>query len=201
MRKYNIAFFASHGGSNMQAIIDEIERGKLVSVPALLITNNSKSGAVTRAINHNIPTYHISNVTHPNDHDRIQFLIHLFDKYQIDLVVLAGYMKKLHDDIIQKVSGKVLNIHPALLPDFGGEGMYGMNVHKAVIESGAAKSGATVHFVNSEYDRGKIILQESIEVSPDDNPESLAAKVLMIEHKIYPQAISMLENEEIGNIQ
>lgn len=193
MKKFNIAFFASHGGSNMQAIIDNIAKGNLNSKVAALISNNSKSGAAERALKQNIPFYHVSNLTHPDETSRVSQILSIFDKYSIDLVVLAGYMKKLPNAIIENVSGRVLNIHPALLPDFGGESMYGMNVHKAVIESGAKISGATVHLVNSEYDRGRILLQESISIQKDDTPEILAEKVLKIEHKIYPEVIRMLE--------
>ncbi len=193
MKKFNIAFFASHGGSNMQAIIDNIANGNLNSKAALLISNNSKSGAAERALTRNIPFYHISNLTNPDEISRIKQIQFIFDKHGIDLVVLAGYMKKLPNEIIEKVSGRVLNIHPALLPDFGGESMYGMNVHKAVIQSGVKISGATVHLVNSEYDRGRILLQESISIQKDDTPDTLAEKVLKIEHKIYPEVIRMLE--------
>ena len=197
MKTFNIAFFASHGGSNMQAIIDEIERGRLKSKPALVISNNSKSGSAERAAKHNIPFYHISTITHPDETERTEYIMSLFTQYNINLVVLAGYMKKLPVEIINKVGGRVLNIHPALLPKFGGEGMYGMNVHKAVIESKEYYSGATVHLVDSEYDRGKILHSRSLDVFTDDTPESLAERVLKIEHQIYPEVIEMLENEKI----
>lgn len=198
MKKFNIAFFASHGGSNMQKIIDNIENGNLISNASLLISNNSKSGAAERAKNHNIPFYHISSLTHPVENDRTYQISLLFDEYDINLVVLAGYMKKFPNELIKKVSGKVLNIHPALLPNFGGENMYGMNVHNAVIESGAKISGATVHIVDSEYDRGRILLQESVDVLLDDTPETLAVRVLKAEHIIYSKVISLLESEAIS---
>jgi phosphoribosylglycinamide formyltransferase 1 len=197
MKTFNIAFFASHGGSNMQAIIDEIEKGRLKSKPALVISNNSKSGSAERARNHNIPFYHISTITYPDEVERTEFIKSLFAEYEINLVVLAGYMKKLPVEIITLVGGRVLNIHPALLPKFGGEGMYGMNVHKAVVESDENYSGATVHLVDSEYDRGKILLQRSIDIFVHDTPESLAERVLKIEHEIYPEVIEMLEKEII----
>jgi len=197
MKTFNIAFFASHGGSNMQAIIDEIEKGRLKSKPALVISNNSKSGSAERARNQNIPFYHISTITHPDESERTDFIKSLFDQYKINLVVLAGYMKKLPVEIINKVGGRVLNIHPALLPKFGGEGMYGMNVHRAVIESCDTNSGATIHLVDSDYDRGKILHSRIIDVLANDTPESLAERVLKIEHQIYPEVIEMLENEII----
>ncbi len=177
----------------MHAIIDACKSGFLQSKPSLLISNNSKSGAIQRAINENIPYFHISSFSHPDEKIRNNQIIQYLKEYNIDLIILAGYMKKLDSEIIDFVNGMVLNIHPALLPKFGGENMYGMNVHKAVIEAKEKISGATVHFVNSYYDKGKIILQREVEISPNDSPESLAEKVLKIEHIIYPEAIKLLE--------
>lgn len=177
----------------MQAIIDACKTGILQSKPSLLISNNSKSGAIQRAINENIPYFHISSISYPNEKIRNKQIIHYLSEYNINLIILAGYMKKLDSEIIDFVNGMVLNIHPALLPKFGGENMYGMNVHNAVIEAKEKISGASVHFVNSEYDKGKIILQREIEVSENDSPQSLAEKVLKIEHIIYPEAIKLLE--------
>jgi phosphoribosylglycinamide formyltransferase-1 len=197
MKSFNIVFFASHGGTNMQAIIDNIENGKLISKPSLVISNNSKSGAAERAHNYNIPFYHISSKTHPDENGQINYISSLFDKFNIDLVILAGYMKKFPKELIDKVGGKVLNIHPALLPKFGGENMYGLNVHKAVIDAKERISGATIHLVDSEYDRGRILLQHKVDVFPEDTPEDLAVRVLKIEHKLYPQCISFLEQEKL----
>ncbi|MDX9789852.1 MAG: phosphoribosylglycinamide formyltransferase [Candidatus Kapaibacterium sp.] len=197
MKCYNIAFFASHNGSNMQSIIEQIKAGILCSKAALIISNNSNSGAAEKAGRYGIPFYHISSKTHLDENERTAFISELYDEFDISLTVLAGYMKKFPPELIRKANGMVLNIHPALLPKFGGEGMFGMNVHKAVIQSGEQFSGATVHLVDSEYDRGRILLQESLEVSPDDTPESLARRVLEIEHRIYPALIKMLELESI----
>lgn len=197
MKNFNIAFFASHSGSNMQAIINQIEIGKLKSNPCMIISNNSNSGACERAENHKIPFYHISTKTHPNDLEREKYIEFLFEHHNINLVVLAGYMKKLPDAIIKKVNNMVLNIHPALLPKYGGEGMYGMNVHKAVIENKELFSGATVHQVNSEYDEGNILMQAVVPVYANDTPEKLAERVLKIEHIIFPLTIELLESEQI----
>ncbi|MBX3044776.1 MAG: phosphoribosylglycinamide formyltransferase [Candidatus Kapabacteria bacterium] len=197
MKTFNIAFFASHGGSNMQAILDAIKDGRLKSNPAVLITNNSKSGACEKAAAFGLLVYHVSSVTHPDDNERAKFIIEILEKFKIDLIVLAGYMKKLPSEVIARMNGRVLNIHPALLPKFGGEGMYGINVHKAVIEAGNKISGATVHLVESEYDRGRILLQKEVVVLADDSPETLAERVLKAEHKLYPNVIELLEKEEI----
>ncbi|MDT3737894.1 MAG: phosphoribosylglycinamide formyltransferase [Candidatus Kapabacteria bacterium] len=197
MKSFNIAFFASHGGSNMQALIDASKSGRLKSTPALVISNNSNSIVLERAVKEEIPNFHISSNTHPDDNVRTQYIIKLFELYKINLVVLAGYMKKLPDEVINKVNGRVLNIHPALLPKFGGEGMYGMKVHQAVLDAKETESGVTVHLVDSEYDRGRILLQRTVPVNIDDTPETLAARVLEIEHRIYPEVIEMIESGKI----
>ncbi len=193
----NIAFFASHGGSNMQAIIDAIKDGRLNANAACVISNNSNSGALQRARSENIPAYHISTKTHPIDELRIQRMIEIFIEHNINIIVLAGYMKKLPTEIIEFVGGRVLNIHPALLPKHGGEGMYGINVHKSVIETKDKITGATVHLVDSEYDRGKILQQISIDVLPDDTAESLAERVLAVEHIIYTDTLAKIANGDI----
>jgi phosphoribosylglycinamide formyltransferase-1 len=181
----------------MQAILDAIVNGSLKAEPKILISNNSKAYCNERARLHNIDTYHISSKTHPDSDEMESYIISLFDKYEIDTIVLAGYMKKLSPIIINQVNGRVLNIHPALLPKFGGEGMFGMNVHKAVIEANEKESGASVHLVDSEYDRGRILAQESVPVFPEDTPETLAERVLVIEHKIYAETLMKIANGEI----
>ncbi|PKL85190.1 MAG: phosphoribosylglycinamide formyltransferase [Ignavibacteriae bacterium HGW-Ignavibacteriae-1] len=192
-----IAFFASHGGSNMQAIIDAIKSGETDAVAALVISNNSESGAIERAKKEGIPFSHISSKTHPDENERISTMIEKLDECNIDLIILAGYMKKIPSQIIEHVGGRVLNIHPALLPKFGGEGMYGMNVHKAVIESGETVSGATVHLVDSEYDRGRILMQKEVPVLADDTPETLAARVLVAEHLLYKETLKKIISGDI----
>ena len=119
--------------------------------------------------------------------------INLLEKHKIDLIVLAGYIKKLPKEITDKFENRIINIHPALLPKFGGKGMYGMNVHKAVIEAKEKYSGPTIHFVDDIYDNGEILLQKKVEISADDTPESLQKKVLELEHVVYPEAIKLLE--------
>lgn len=192
MPKLIIGFMASHGGSNMQAIIDAIKHGNIYAEAACVISNNSKSGAAERAKNESIPFYHISGQTHttPEEHDNA--IIDAFMKHNVNIIVLAGYMKKLSQTVINKWMGRILNIHPALLPKYGGEGMWGMHVHKAVIQAGEKISGATVHIVNSEYDRGEILAQSKVKVLPEDTPESLAAKVLEKEHTLYPMVLQKI---------
>jgi len=119
-------------------------------------------------------------------------LLKLLKKHRIDLIALAGYLKKVPPVVVAAYRHRMLNIHPALLPDFGGAGYYGMRVHAAVLASGAQQSGATVHFVDNEYDTGPILLQDRVPVMPDDTPAKLAKRVLALEHRLYPQALQLL---------
>ena len=193
--KMRICFFASHGGSNMQAILDSIESGILNAQASLLITNNSQSYALERAKIAGVPAYHLSGKTNPLDLNEV--IIEKLRTHNVNIIVLAGYMKKLDDSIIDFVEGRVLNIHPALLPKFGGAGMYGMNVHTAVIEAGEKVSGATVHLVNNHYDEGRILNQIECPVLAGDSPEELAERILKIEHEIYTDTLIKITNGEI----
>jgi len=117
-------------------------------------------------------------------------------KHGIEIILLAGYMRKVPDAVVTAFPERIINIHPALLPKFGGEGMYGIHVHTAVLEAGETESGATVHLVNEEYDKGRILMQRHVPVLADDTPESLAARVLECEHKLYPEALEKLIAEQ-----
>ncbi len=183
---------ASHGGSNMQAIIDAIKSGKIDAEAACLISNNSNSGAMERAAKEQIAHYHISSKTHSESEAQDQAIIDAFKKHNVNIIVLAGYMRKLSSRIIREWQGRILNIHPALLPAFGGKGMWGMNVHKAVIAAGEEESGATVHIVDEQFDHGRILEQMEVSVMPDDTPEILAARVLEKEHKLYPLVLAQI---------
>ena len=184
-----IAIFASGGGSNFKAIQRHIESGDICANIELLISNNSNSGAVEYALEKNIETLIINEVRFPDFKKGEIFLLKKLVFKQIDLICLAGYIKLLSQNIVEKYNNCILNIHPALLPQFGGKGFYGMKVHEAVIESGAKESGATVHFVNENYDEGQIIAQEKIMINNDYTPEILSKKVLQIEHELYPRVI------------
>lgn len=189
---------ASGSGTNFQSIIDAIKNGSLNADPILLISNNSKAFALERAKNEGLQSYHISSIKYPNEKELNEKLLSIFYKNNINLIVLAGYMKKIDISIINEFDNRITNIHPALLPKYGGKGMYGMNVHKAVIDAGETESGATVHLVNSEFDKGQILAQKKVAIEKDDTPETLAAKVLTIEHKLYPET---LQNIAIGKIK
>ncbi|MFI5262941.1 MAG: phosphoribosylglycinamide formyltransferase [Candidatus Kapaibacterium sp.] len=191
-----LAVFASGQGSNLEAIYHSISRGALHDVElALVISNNSASGALSFARKREIPGIHLSVLSCENDKLKFEskLLLTLQDA-KIDLIALAGYMKKLPGKVLEEYAGRIVNIHPALLPEFGGKGMYGMNVHAAVLASGAKISGASAHFVEGEYDTGEIILQETCPVIQGETPESLAERVKEIEHRILPKAIQVIAN-------
>ena len=187
--------FASGSGTNFQAILNAHKKGIFNSDIVLLITNNSKCGAAEIAKENGVEVVHISRKIYPDLSDSVYTNLFLdkLNLYKIDLIILAGYMKMLDPLIVSKFHNRILNIHPALLPSFGGEGMYGINVHKAVIEAGVKVSGVTIHFVNENYDEGKIIFQKCVEVSEDDDEYSLQKKVLVLEHKYYSHVISEIE--------
>jgi len=146
--------------------------------------NNLVAGVLTRAKNHNIDTVVINSAQTKGG-----LLLETLRDHKTDLIVLAGYMKLIPREITSAYPNRILNIHPALLPKFGGKGMYGMNVHKAVVKSGATQSGMTIHYVNEKYDDGAILFQERVVVNPEDKPEDVAANVLKLEHKNYPRII------------
>jgi phosphoribosylglycinamide formyltransferase-1 len=186
----NLGFLASHNGSNMQAIIDACKSGVLQATPSVVISNNSSSEATTRAGKENIPNYHLSSKTHPGSDELDKAMLKVLQQHNAKLVILAGYMKKLGPRTLTHFKGRVLNIHPALLPKFGGKGMFGRHVHEAVLAAGAAQSGPTVHFVDEEYDHGPVAAHMPVPVRPDDTPDTLAARVLAAEHQIYPRVVA-----------
>ncbi|TAL69247.1 MAG: phosphoribosylglycinamide formyltransferase [Bacteroidetes bacterium] len=195
MPKLNLGFLASHGGSNMQAIIDACKKDNFNAKPCVVISNNSESQALQRAKKEGIPYYHISTATHNDNVD--DAIIGVMEKHNVDLIILAGYMKKLGDKVIEKFKGKILNIHPALLPKYGGKGMYGKYVHEAVLAAGEKVSGPTVHVVDLVYDHGRILSQKEVPVYPDDTKETLSARVLEQEHILYPETIKKIADGEI----
>ncbi len=191
MADLSIAVFASGSGTNLQALMNASKGGILRGEVAAVVSNNSRAYALERARKENIPAYHISGKTYSERAKFVSRLFEVFDENNINLVVLAGYMKLVPIEVVRKYRSRIINIHPALLPGYGGKGMYGTNVHKAVIESGDQLSGATVHIVDEIYDHGAILIQRTVPVLADDTPELLAARVLKVEHQILPQAAAM----------
>ena len=197
MKKLSLVALASGGGTNLQAIIDNIEAGKLDAQIKAVISNNSKAGALERARNHNIPAIHLSHKQFDTPEEFDRKLLSILKENETDLVILAGYMKKLSSPVVRAYKNKILNIHPALLPTFGGKGMYGIHVHEAVINSGVKVTGVTVHLVDEIYDHGAIIVQKCVPVLSDDTPETLQQRVLPHEHELYSKAIQLFAEDKV----
>lgn len=181
----NLAVFVSGRGSNLKAILDYPGLDKLVSVVAV-ISDKFDCAAFSIAKEKNIATFTTGKAE--GKLSEVE-LLNLLTDLKVDLIVLAGYLKLIPAILLEQYAQKIINIHPALLPSFGGKGMYGMNVHKAVFDSSAQVSGATVHFVDNTYDTGKIIAQKSVDISDVVAPEEIAERVLTVEHKILPEVI------------
>ena len=193
----NIAIFASGSGTNFKSIYHHVQLGEIPGQIVLTISNNSDSGAIKFAKGNNMLTLIINEARYPKQVDRYELLIQTLAGNDVDLICLTGYMKLLPKSIVHKYYNRVLNIHPALLPHFGGKGFYGMKVHEAVIASGTEESGVTVHFVDEKYDQGKIIVQEKVKVYRTDTAETLARRVLKVEHKLYPQVVKAFCEDRI----
>ena len=197
-RKLPIGVLASHGGTNLQAIIDACAAGSLDAEIRVVISNNSRSLALSRARRARVPAIHLSSATHPAPALLDNTIAETLDLYGVELVALAGYMKKLGPQILSRYRNRVLNVHPSLLPKFGGRGMYGERVHSAVLAAGESVSGVSVHLVDEEYDQGPVIAQSQVAVVPGDTPETLAARVLETEHALYPQTIQRIASGDVN---
>lgn len=188
-RPLNVAVFASGGGTNFQALLDHQDEQDLWRV-ALLVMNR-EAGAADRAREAGVPV-RIIPTRDRSEEDVAREQLEACDEHDVDVVLLAGYLRRIPDAVVDRYRGRMLNIHPALLPDFGGPGMYGRKVHEAVIAADVDTSGATVHFVNEEYDDGAILGQWQVEVRAGDTAEELAQRVLRVEHELYPRAVDHL---------
>lgn len=185
----NIVVLVSGGGTNLQRIMDCIESGEIANAKIPLVVADRDCYGLARAEKHGVPHLLIN-----KGKDFSNQLIEAIPN-DTDLIVLAGFLSILKENFIQKFEGKIINIHPSLLPKFGGKGMWGMNVHQAVIDAQETESGATVHFVTAGIDEGEIILQGKVEVKAEDSAESLAQKIHEVEYDIFPKAIKMLLND------
>ena len=184
------AVLASGGGSNFQSLINHVASGDRTWSINLLVMNREQ-GAARRARSAGVPI-HIIPTKGREVSEIAQETLRVLDEHAIDIVLLAGYLRCIPSEVTSRFSGRILNIHPALLPEFGGPGMYGMNVHRAVAESESAMIGATIHFVSERYDEGTILGQWRMSRCPEDSAEEIAAKVLKIEHRLYPAAVDHL---------
>lgn len=190
MSGLRMAVLVSGGGTNLQSVIDAVEAGALSSQIVCVISNKETAYGLERARRHNIPAYFIN----PKEEGFDEKLLARLKEDEIDLVVLAGYIKILSSDLIKAYKHRIINIHPSLLPKFGGKGFYGIHVHEAVLAAREKESGATVHYVDEGVDTGEIILQRKVVVEEGDTPESLQARILeQIEHKILVEAIKKIE--------
>ena len=187
-----VGVLGSGRGSNFQAILDAIKRGAVPNVwVRVVISNNSNAGILEIARANAIPAIHMSQRQFPDEPAFVDALLKTFRQHDVNFIELAGYMKQLHTRVIAAFRNRIINIHPALLPKYGGKGMYGMHVHEAVVAHKENVSGATVHVVDEEFDHGTIVLQKQVSIEAGDTAEIVAAKVLRIEHEIYPQALRL----------
>jgi len=193
----NIGVFASGRGSNFQAILNAIQKGLLPARVVLVLSNKGDAGALEIARAYSLTAVHFSRKQFPDESSFAEAMLDVLKKHNVQIVALAGYLKKIPLNVVREYRNHILNIHPALLPSFGGAGMYGHYVHEAVLASGAKLSGATVHLVDEEYDRGPIVLQKAVAVEALDTPETLAEKVLKIEHEIYPLALKAFAEHRV----
>lgn len=177
-----VAVCISGRGSNLEALLRSLGPTDGVSV-VLVISNRADAGGLAVARDHDVPTAVVANTATADDWLRV------LEAHRVDFVVLAGFLRKVPAEVIAQYRGRLINVHPALLPDHGGPGMYGLNVHRAVLARGDLESGATVHGVTEQYDEGPILGQARVPVRPDDTPEALAARVLAVEHRLLPAAV------------
>ena len=188
-----LAVLASHEGSTLQALIDACATRTLNAEVVLVVSNNSKAGALRRAATANIDTRHISAKTHGSEDDANRAIANALAETKADWVLLLGYMKKMGEAILCQFSGRIINTHPALLPDFGGQGFFGRKVHEAVYAAGVSETGATLHIVGQEYDTGPIIAQIRVPVLSGDDVDAIEKSVKTAERKLLVDTLRQLE--------
>ncbi len=193
-----ISVMVSGGGTNFQAIIDAVESGFIPDAKIVQVISSSSSAfALERAKKRGIPGYVVTNKDFPDPAAKAERILQLLNEKETDLVVLAGYMNVIDEKIVQAYRRKIINIHPSLIPKYCGKGFYGKHVHEAVIAGGEKVSGATVHFVDEGIDTGDIIIQEEVPVLPEDTADDLAARVLVVEHKILTETIKKFAENQL----
>ena len=190
----NLGILASHRGTNFQAIIDACDKGKLNAQVTVTISNNSKALALERAKKASIPVFHLSGNTHPDPNELDSAILKTLTSHDVDLVVLVGYLKKLGTRTLAHFDHRIVNIHPALLPSYGGKGMFGTKIHQAVLDNKESETGITMHYVDGEYDTGDIIAQVRVPVSQSDTVSTLENKILQHEHQFLIATLNQLIN-------
>jgi len=194
----NVAVLGSGRGSNFAAVLNALTAGKIPGATIVLVlSNNSTAGILEIARATAIEAVHLSQKQYASEAEYDDALLAVLRAHDAGLIVLAGYMKRLPAIVVAAYRHRIINIHPALLPEFGGQGMYGIHVHEAVLAAGRAISGATVHLVDNEYDHGAIVLQEQVPVVAGDTPALLAERVLQVEHRILPEAIRLFAEDRV----
>ena len=193
----NLGFLASHKGTDMQALISACKSGILQATPTVVISNNSHSGAIIKAKREGIPFYNLSSNTHPIPEELDIAILKALVLNKVDLVILAGYDRKLGIQTLSYYEGRVINIHPSLLPKYGGTGMYGILVHQAVLDAGETETGISIHLADKDYDRGLIIAQTRVPVMPNDTAETLSSRVLEREHIFFVETIGKIIDGKI----
>lgn len=192
-----LAVFVSGGGTNLQALLDAAARDRLGAEVALVVADREGAGALDRAARHGVPAAVVPPAAHATPDAFAEALLHELRAHGIGLVALAGYLRHVPEPVVRAYRHRILNVHPSLLPAFGGRGMYGRRVHEAVLAYGVRWTGATVHLVDETYDTGPIVLQEPVRVEPDDTPETLAARVLAVEHRLLPEAVRLAAEDRL----
>ncbi|MCH8107044.1 MAG: phosphoribosylglycinamide formyltransferase [Chloroflexi bacterium] len=192
-----LGVLASHGGTNLQAIVDACKEGRLDASVSVVISNNSSSMALERANREDIPSYHVSAVTHPLPHDQDGAILNALKKHDVDLVILAGYMKLLGPLVLQRYRNRILNSHPALLPKFGGRRMYGRLVHEAVLTAKEDVTGVTIHLADDVYDHGPIVAQCQVPVVEGDTVDTLMDRVQKRERLLWVETLQSIVRHEL----
>lgn len=188
--RWRLGFLASHRGSNMQAIMDACSSGRIRATPALAISNNRDALALQRAAAAGVPALHLGAGDFPDAPALDRAIAGALKKHEVDLVILAGFMKRIGPRTLAAFPNRVINIHPGLLPHYGGKGMYGSRVHAAVVAAGEKETGITVHLVDGEYDHGATLAERRVAIVPGENAEDLAARMLPLEHELYVSTVS-----------
>ncbi|MFH1144754.1 MAG: phosphoribosylglycinamide formyltransferase [Candidatus Eisenbacteria bacterium] len=192
MAHARLAAFCSHGGSNFAAIADAARRGEIPVDVVLMLHNNAQAGAREKAAARGIASEWIPRGRYPDESSYAAALIGILNEYRVDLVALCGFMQRIPSEVVRRFAGRMTNIHPALLPLFGGRGYFGGRVHQAVFDAGMKVSGPTVHLVDELYDHGPILMQRAVAIDDCRSPEEIAARVLIEEHRIYPETLGLL---------
>ena len=197
MRSVRLGVLASHGGTNLQAIIDACKEGRLDASVCVVISNNSASMALKRARQEGIPYYHRSGITHPQPGQLDSAMLGALQQHHVDLVILAGYMRLLGPHTLSGYRNRILNSHPALLPKFGGKGMYGSRVHEAVLAGKEPVTGVTIHLADEMYDHGPIVAQCQVPVLAGDTVDSLTERVQKRERELWVEALQSIAHQEL----